>query len=280
MKDMSPEEYDWHVKLVQERYGSLKVSYEQAEKIMDFENPNTKYSLKHSFSSWEEWEYEYYIFKKILKPKQFSIYKKEYDSRIKNLEKSYKKGDAIYKDQVEYQQAILEFSRTTFWPDLYKDLFLFRLMEADHLKLQRDYLKAVYKEYLKDLKIQLLSYHFREYKQTQPTHLKLTMLRFESSHLWPDYFSFEHTLDEPTKSIANILANMKIKFPDETESLIAKKIADQQIFVEALNKKYFKNRGGWTINIADDWDEFEKRKHIIMPLLLADKNEYGWKSPI
>lgn len=277
---MSPEEFDWHLKLIQERYARSTLSQKQAEKVWEFENPPFIIPQKHYFSSWEELDYELYVFKKILTQKQFSLYKKDHEIRVRNLEKSYKKGDANYVKQVEYQQAFLEYSRTHFWPDLYNDYFLFRSSEFQWYHLEINYLKAAYKNYLQNLRIELLSQHFREFRQTQPTLLALTMLRYESYHLWPDFFSLEPTLNEPGKSAANYLIQKKIRFPDETENLIAKKIADLQKFTAAQNKKYFKDQGGWMITIGENWDEFEKRKQIIMPLLLADKNEYGWKSQI
>lgn len=280
MTTMSPEEYDWHVKLVQERYQRYKLSYKQAEKVREFESPKFISIQKHNFSTWEEWEYEWYAFKKILTQKQFALYKKVHETRVRNLEKHYKKGDADYLNQIEYHQAILDYSRKNFWPVLYSDALFFSFKTEHWHKQEITYLKAVYKEYLQNLRIELLSQHFREYRQTKPNHLKFKMLWFESIHLWPDYLSFEHGLTEPAKTVANYLVQQKLRFPDQTEKLIAKKIAEKQKFTETLNKKYFKDNGGWTATIGENWDEGEKRKHIIMPLLLADKDEYGWKSPI
>lgn len=54
---MTPEEYQWHIKLARSRYQYLNLTYEQAEKIYKYEQERDTYSDKHFFSDWEEWDY-------------------------------------------------------------------------------------------------------------------------------------------------------------------------------------------------------------------------------
>lgn len=279
MKDMSPEEYDWQVKLVQDRYSRYKISYEQAEKVFRFENQNRIYSYEHSFTDWEEWDYEYYFFQQILNSRQFSIYKNEFATRIRRHEKSLKEHDKQNTDLIEYEQGIVDYYRNKFWPDLYKDQFIFPYPELDYLKIQRDYLKAAYKNYLNDLRVQMISQHFREYKQTQPNKLKCTILRLENYHLWPNFYLFEESLDEPGKAIADYLGKKITQFPPETEKLVTKKTTESKFFFEKLHKKYIENtKKGYAIIIGKEMSEKEQKRYLIMTLILGDKDEYGWRN--
>ncbi|HEX8356542.1 MAG TPA: hypothetical protein VF610_03990 [Segetibacter sp.] len=59
---MLPDEYQWYVNLVRNRYEYLNLTYEQAEEIHKYQQDKDTYSNKHFFSFWEEQDYELTIF--------------------------------------------------------------------------------------------------------------------------------------------------------------------------------------------------------------------------
>lgn len=66
---MTPEEYKWTINLVRDRYHQFKLSFEQAEKIYEFEKIKDLHSNKYFFSTWEEEDFTLDNFQKILDDK-------------------------------------------------------------------------------------------------------------------------------------------------------------------------------------------------------------------
>jgi hypothetical protein len=61
---MTSEEYKWTINLVKERYHLLKLSFQQAEKVYEFEKEKDFSSPKYFLSAWEEYDYMFDTFHK------------------------------------------------------------------------------------------------------------------------------------------------------------------------------------------------------------------------
>src|SRR5580704_9635175 len=94
---MDLEERKFLVECVQDRMGYLKLSFEQAEQVIEYEEEQNLYSLAGTvYSTWEELDYELYVFSKILNKKQLSIY-----SENRNLQIEYHKTSLTDADNSE-----------------------------------------------------------------------------------------------------------------------------------------------------------------------------------
>ena len=135
---MTPEEYKWYVKLVQDRNHNLNLTFEQAEKVYKHEQDKDTYSQKHYFSAWEEWDYELTIFKEILNEEQFKNYETFLKENIQRYEQNLVELDSERINEIAYNEELINFYETQFLPDFFKDPFLltFGWLSADKAKIE------------------------------------------------------------------------------------------------------------------------------------------------
>jgi len=271
---MTPENYQWLVNLVRDRYQYLNLTYEQAEKVYKYEQERDTYSEKHYFSAWEEWDYELTVFNEILNDVQFKDYKTWLNENIKRYEQSLIDQDTEKANEIFYYEEQINFYETQFLPDFFKEgLLTVRITLNLNDKTKVEYLRAEYKRFLNDTKKVILTSHFRHNRTLQPNQLKISLLRHELSYMLPNYIAFKHQMDEPTKAVALFLEAKLGYFSDKFEELLAPKFKELNDFHDTLFKKYYSNTGGWTIIIERSTDE-EEMQHRIMTVLLLDENKY------
>lgn len=269
---MTTEEYQWYVKLVQDRYHYLKLTYAQSGQVYKYEADKNTYSTKYHFSLWEEWDYEWTVFREILTADQLKIYEENLRESITRFEESLVEGDKGNLNDIAYYQKNLDFYQHHFLPDICKDLFLLiGLPSADKSKIE--YLKAEYRKFLNDVKKKILTDHFRYNRTFQPNALKAALLRHQLSYLWPDYSGFKHTMDQPTKTIADYLSSRLMNYPDATESMLIKKFEELKVFNEINVKEHYSDQRGWHVVIRQMTPE-EERENRGMSLLLLEAKGY------
>lgn len=83
---MTSEQYRWEVKVIQDRYQLLGLTFEQAERVYEYEQVRHSYSDKHFFSAWEENDFELMVFRQILKEQQLLDYEQSLERRTKQYE--------------------------------------------------------------------------------------------------------------------------------------------------------------------------------------------------
>ena len=83
---MTPEEYKWTIDLTKDRYYQFRLTFEQAEKVYQFEQEKDLYSEEYYFSAWEEYDYILDNFRKILNDKQFKKFIGWHKDNIKRHE--------------------------------------------------------------------------------------------------------------------------------------------------------------------------------------------------
>lgn len=270
---MTPEEYQWYINLVRDRYQYLNLTYEQAEKVYKYEQDKDTYSEKHFFSVWEEWDYELTTFREILNDDQFKNYETFLKENIQRYEQSLIEQDNEKANKIAYHEELINFYETHFLPDFFKDPFLhFGWLSTDRAKIE--YLRTEYKRFLNDTKKGILTSHFRHNRTFKTNELKASLLRHRLSYILPDYTSFKHQMDEPTKAVAHYL-NTKLRYlPDTTEELLTRKFKELKQFNDTNFKKYYGEIRGWHVIMGQLTDE-EEKEHRTMTLLLLDKEKYG-----
>jgi hypothetical protein len=273
---MNPEEYKWNVNLVKSRYQYLKPTYKQAEKIYQYEQDKQIYAAGHYFTAWEEWDYELSVFSEFLNSNQFQLYEQFRDENIKRYEQDLAEADK-QKDksnELTYHEALLHFYETQLLPAFFEDPFTLSFGWLDDERPKMKYLKSEYKRFLNTSKLVLLSSHFRNYRTFQPNTLKVSLLRHKLAYIWPDYSSFKHEMDEPTKTIARHLASKMNHLPDKIEALLKQKFLELKAFNDENFKKHYGDLRGWHVVIGSSTPEGEK-EYRAMLLVLLDKEKYG-----
>ena len=269
---MTPDEKEWQINLVKDRYHRLDLTFEQAEKIYQFEQERDIHSEKHYFSSWEEFDYELSTFRQILTTEQLKIYEKETADKTKQHEQNLMDEDIETTKEIAYVQELLAYYENEFLPDLYNDTII-SIYPKLQVSTKIDFLKSEYKQYLNDTKKAILTSHFRHYRLFKPKTIQAALLRHRLSYLLPDYRSFKFSADDPTKAVINYVNARIKKFPDQTEELLRKKFSGLSAFNEGMSKKYYGEPKGYRIIIGPPSEE-EEREGRVMSLLLLDRQGY------
>lgn len=270
---MTPEVHQWQVNLVKDRHFYLNLTYEQAEKVCLYEQEKDIYSEKHSFTVWEEWDYERATFRQILNEEQLKEYEAFHQQQVQRYEQSLVEQDDK-ENEITYHTELLHFYLMQILPGFFSDPLILSpgWLPVDKTKIE--YLKAEYVNFLNDTKKAILTHHFRHNKTFKPNELKLSLLRHKLLYILPDYHSFKRQADEPTKAVMLYLKNKFCYSLEAAQALLAKKLGELKAFSETNIKKYYGEIKGWHITTGELTPE-EEKEHRLMTLLLLDKNKYG-----
>ncbi|WP_138990309.1 hypothetical protein [Larkinella sp. C7] len=273
---ITPEDPDWLIKLVQERYAFCNPDLAQAERIHHYEQDKRLSSKDTYFSQWEEWDFEWATFKDILADEQFERYEANLKTRIRSYEESLVQEDNGKLGEIAYNQSLLT-NYEKILPDFFSPRSLLKLTGLFQEESKIAFLKAEYKRYLNEMKVRLLVEHFRFARTLMPNLLKITLLQHQFDYLWPDYFYFKHRMDEPTKATANYLKGKLYHIDDKVYHFIQEKFDELKSLNQENYKKYLGERpavGSLTYGPSTPED---LREHQLMSLLLLDENKYGWR---
>jgi hypothetical protein len=271
---MLPDEYQWYVNLVRDRYEYLNLTYEQAEEIHKYQQDKDTYSNKHFFSFWEEQDYELTIFTGILNQEQLKSYEAFLKENIKRYEQSLIEQDGQKTNEIAFYEELIGFYDTSFLPDFFKNpSLLFAALFTDRAKI--DFLKMEYKQFLNDTKKAIVTSHFRNSRTYKPNEFKASLLRHQLSYMLPDYPSFKYLMDEATKAVANYLATKLRHFPDETEELVTRKFKELQEFRDGCFKKHYGEVRGWHAVVGQQPTQEEEKENRTLTLMLLDRKKYG-----
>jgi hypothetical protein len=119
----------------------------------------------------------------------------------------------------------------------------------------------------------LISSHFRHNRMFRPNRLKASLLRHQLDCLWPNYFSFNHTLDEPTASVANYAKGILKRRSKEHMNELNRKWDDLINFNKGNFEKHYGDRRTGFVSYGQSTPE-EARGHKLMTLLLLEKAGY------
>jgi hypothetical protein len=270
---MTPQESeidDWEFEAIQKRYHAthgLRLTIDQAKQVYKYEQLRDTPSDKHYFSIWEEFDFEFAIFRNILSEEQFEDYKTKHQKLVRLNEQQVAQQDQQYLKQLEASKDLLHYYQDTLLPNLESQrIVVWQAFVKEREKIE--YLKAEYKKHVDNQKKQILVEHFRHSKALQPKLLQLSLLNHELPCLLPDYFSFRANMEEPTRVIADYL-DAKLKRGAEmiTEGL-KDTLQGLKEFRKENTAKHIGEIKGWHVTIAAEEDN-------LMFLLLLDREKYG-----
>jgi len=270
---MKPQAKNWHIKLVKDRYHWLKLTLQQAEQIYNYEQELNTYSEKFYFSEWEEWDYELTVFRRILNSQQLKVFEVHLQEKIKRHEANTIEFDSKKIRDIKYHEEIVIFYEEQFLPKILKIEFVRTLNFAFSVnKTKVAFLKAEYKQFINDSKKEILTNHFRHNRTFAPNALSVALLLHKQSCLWPDYSSFKHKMDAPTKAAAEHLKTKLMWIPDEMEKEVIEIFDDLAKFRKKILKTIYKEKEtkGWHVVIGKKLSAEEEKELRLMTLLLLD----------
>jgi hypothetical protein len=279
---MNKREYKWHIKMVQGRYPQLKLSFEQAEKVHQFEKDKEVFSDEFIFSFWEEMDCELDTFQRILTPEQFAIHHANWREMTTRHEQQLVEKDKEFLSQLRQCQEKLAYYQHIFLPDLYTNKLFFALSRDSTIQSKVIYLRAEYNKWWKERKKAILVGHYRYNRLFSPNQLKYELTSHELLRVCPSYDLFEDKMDEPTKVIADFIRKHPPLVLDEFERTLKKKLNEQMKFSEKLDKEYFDEgaklgQGGWHTTIIPTPEQ--AKEEFLMSLLLMENDMSLFQPP-
>jgi hypothetical protein len=273
---MTPDEYQWNVSLVKDRYQTLNLTFEQAALVYKFEKEKTGLSNKHYFSAWEEWDYDLFFFKKILSPEQFSIFEQEKNKAIENYRLEEIRLDANEEKEIELLTEQVKYYKEQFLPDFFSHPVCEISTSFWNDKAKIDLLRTEYKSFSADTKKFMLTQHFRHYRTCKPNQLEAALLWHKLSYLWPDYFSFKAQMDFPTKTIAEYI-EQKVKHVYKVyDDFVKNKLEALRTYNRNSFERHYgdmlHNSNTFFTKLSNPDDVMENRA---MCVVLLDKDYYG-----
>lgn len=279
---MIPEERQWEINLVQQRYAAYNLSYEQAEQVFRYEQDKSAHSEEHFFSTWEELDFELATFKELLTGEALALFLSHHQAQVEEIERQMREEDNSERQfmQLEYAGEILKYYKEVFVPSLWKneDISTFRAyMFTDRAKVT--YLKAEYKRYLEASKKGILVSAYRHNKTLRPNQLKQLLLIHSRAYIWPAYETFYQKTDVPTKSLADFLSKKLARRTAHLDEFIKHSIAESNLVFKELCKQYFGDPRGWHV-VSATLPEEEEIGNFRMNLLLLDPPAIPFTDPL
>lgn len=270
---MSTDEHKWEVKTVEERNPHLSLSFEQADKIWQYEQGKSGNS---NFSLWEELDYELYVYGNILDSQQLAIYEKHRNRIIEINIASLTEQDKWGVNGIKNARDMLEFYGSLV-PAFFNDPSSFSrgwLLDVD-TKTKENFLCAEYQKFLFSQKKHIISNHFRHYRTYQPKTLDALLLRHKLSCVWPDCSGFIQEMDEPTEAVLKFLKDKVQYFMLQNEGFITDRLKEVRVFQEDNFKKYYPEISGWNI-WERSFTSLEQYDQRVMLVLLLKFNGYDY----
>jgi hypothetical protein len=270
---MTPEEYKWTIDLVKDRHHQFKLTFEQAEKVYQFEQEKGLHSIEHYFSTWEEYDYTLDNFQKILNEKQLKKFLAWQKENIKRHEKFLIESDKEQVKYIDYHNELLKFYEEYLFPHFFKEKFLTDTVSLSFEKSKVEFLKKEYKAFLDSQKIGIISSHYRHSKLYQPNTLKVALLRHRLYYIIPRFSFFKVKMDEPTKATANFLLDKFQFILERHQEFFKQKEEELSSFAKSIQEKYIGEPKGWHVKITET--EEQKKENQIMLIILIDIEKYG-----
>ncbi|WP_343306839.1 hypothetical protein AAHN97_06965 [Chitinophaga niabensis] len=267
----TPDENKWLLQMIQSRYQAYNLSFEQAEMVNRFEQERDASSMEHFFSQWEEWDFEMVTFREILNEEQLALYLVNHEAEVKAYEKQLTEQDnsETQMKQLAYMTSILAYYRNELVPGLQKNEDLRRYVTIVRMRDTKfNYLKEEFKQYLTGARKQILINHFRQNRTFRPNALKHALLMHSINDVWPDYEQFYHSMDTPTRAVADFLENKVTRYFSDIKKILEQSLRERQGFMDSLYKEFFSHEGGWHAYIAITPEK--ELKTFSMSLLLME----------
>lgn len=263
---------NFEAKMVRGRYDYLNLSDTQVLEVIKYESLRDSPSEKHSFSQWEEFDFEEMSFRLFLNEVQFSDYLGQLNIRKAEYELEVRKYDLAFADTVlrnkERLKTIIEFVEQNLFNDSKFELLTLSVRDKHNLL----YLKAEYKKYLCEVQKKQIVNFAKYCRGLCPNEWQASLLGLYRHYVIPDYNGFKRSMDEATISIASKLEKQLTVFPFLT--YINEKIEELEVIVERFMQEELKD-----IDLSDPSliiiNDSCTKEELQMNFLLIDKDFYG-----
>jgi hypothetical protein len=271
---------EWLIKLVQDRYGWLSLTHDQAESIHRYETDIEKvHSDNYIPSFWEEKEIEFYFFKQVLTEEQMVVYQNTISEQIEDGRSHFANEDKEALRDVACCEKLLAFYRNQLAPKLIQHKKENYIGKLPKIKRRIDFLKDGYNEFLRVRFKEICVAHFRYSRNFQPNKFRAELLRHEIEKTLPSYYFFEKSSDQTVVEMSRFLfEKMKYEFGIYNEFLGSISDWIETTTDEIYSEFYERIENGFgVIELGSDRSETKKREDEFLSYLLIDNEKYDWQ---
>lgn len=242
------EKLEWEIKTIQGRYRYLRLSAKQALAVYHLEQEWRPRDFDVDiFSFWEEQDYEWDRWRKILTDSQMKKFEERQAESVKREEKGLRASNEDAAKELALMQEWVGWLKEEFVPDLVRDAIKSGILFSVHWeKIQL--LRREYKKYLERRRYSAIVKHYRYSRRLQPNTLELALLKVEEISVLPNYIFFIEQADEAVKAVATfLLKRFKGTIRSHTEFL-KQKFAETGERWRILREKHFGDEtkiAGW-----------------------------------
>ncbi|MDJ1473085.1 hypothetical protein QNI19_19655 [Cytophagaceae bacterium DM2B3-1] len=265
---MNKREYKTTIHTIQNRYRSLKLTFEQAEQVHLFDQQTSHSREDDYFSVWEEMDFQMDTFRSILTSEQWGIYEPDWQEQIAYYVNTLIESDQNHTKEIAYYHDVLAYLNQTFVPNLrHWGINQWAWIEPS-LQPKIEYLRAEAKLLWLKKKKNIYIYHYRHYRQYQPLRLQAALLQHQMIALQP-VLPFD-TTEEPIKLMVQFVKKnlpmhsmSQLGYSDLWEAHLA--------HMEQLGEQHYgkrSSRQGWHIQVTRDTED--SKVDFLMSLLLLD----------
>lgn len=223
------------------------------------------------FSVWEQLDYEYEMYRRVLTESQFELFEAGWARKREQVIERIKKSDEEQAAAAfDYYQPIYDYLRDHFW----NEVRALPLHESYLLAGWKDeakwyFLRSEYRIWESRRRSEQVTEHFRQYSRFSPLCLQATERKIEVERLLPPHSVFYAQADEATKGIYHHLKK-------QCEARAGGGHQELRAIISRYEDFLTENRGqrqipGWHVAPAPDTrSEAEKWADWIMCLFLAE----------
>ncbi len=248
-------------------YPELKLTKEQTAKVLSL---NDLSSFPPHFSEWENLDYEYYIYSRVLDKAQLPVFEKIYQKNIENVKAGLRVSD-VSDNELAYYTDLRSLFEAEFIRIVSSEEFL-QFSESTDLYFEK--LKTQYRHFLTNKCKELTTDHFRHARIYQNKRLKASFLDHSLHYLIPDIEILFDGLKIISETDLDLFLNeYKITDPNKKGVEFSRKTIDRiNRSAEMLLKKHLETGAisYYKTPRLPIRDEF-----CVLTILLIDKHKYG-----
>lgn len=269
---------DYRIDILLDQYANLKLHREQAAKLADLERqweelPKTDF-LQHEnsivISSWEELDYQYWMFQQVLDSAQLEAYDALHRQRMLDMKNDIAQRDAASLSDLEHHRNLVDHCRRHVLPQI-RALELSTELELCDVLHHVDFLRTAYSRIVEKRRLQDIAGHLREYRNLAPNGLQIIMLQNDLQQLLPEFPVELFSLDAAAKAVQQAIIPRLAMLLTEHRPAIEDIVRDYSKFKGTSLRTHLgePERGGWHVTLVNNQNSDDLWQDQLLGVLLA-----------
>lgn len=274
---MTPKELNWHRDNLAFRYSITDLTDEQVTAIVKYEKEKSQATKPGNYySDWEELDLEQTVFSTFLTPRQIDQHNRYLERFRDTIANNLKDNEKRSENDLQYYNELLVVLGTEILPKIEGLTGSHSVRTTEWMYGGKiNYIRHEYRDYLLNLRTELITSHFRNCRHYCPVGYQVTLKRFNLNCMLPDFRSFYPKADEPTKKVCDYLTERLLHVIAELNEPLTEILNEWRVFAEMISKKYYSDPTGWHY-YGSEPDPGKERVHRVMNLVLFNKDQYGF----